>query len=317
MSAKKIFSAITIVALAAIAIVYFLDDSTSTSSSSESVIHNDLSENAKANSSQKTIANSWKWEASETSETSETIIADESAPDNATSASLFTPNSVYNALQAVKLDIDGNVILDHDALISLDEALERIYSQLDNDRLLALQALIKESLPGAAGEQTAKLVNDYTQFLIAKDEFSELYENAQPVAAEQSIASLSNDQSLYSELQSLRELYLGKEVADQLFRISDANATFMFESLKLEADETMTAEEKQRRAEEIEARHTEQSINIANWTERYTDFISSKNTIMEALISDSEKRQQIIELLNQRFNEDERSRIFHLQLDSI
>jgi len=221
------------------------------------------------------------------------------------------------ALQAVKIDAEGNIILDHDALTSLDEALERIYTRLDAESISILTALIKDSLPGTAGEQTAQLVNDYAQFLLAKDEFSELYENSNPIASEQTLDSLNNDQALYGELQSLREVYLGKETTEQLFRISDANATFMFESLKLAENDTLTDVERRERQNYIQARHTEQSVNIPNWNQRYADYISDKNTIVSAAISDDDKRSQVSDLLKERFNSDERRRIEHLELDRI
>lgn len=336
MSNKKLISGITVICFAIIAAIYFLFGSKTSSSrtskltaSPSNVVsesQNDTAEISNKNSTQETIGNAWQWNINKDGasdneiDTSSTNVEADIAPtQNSTdSAALpFTQQSVYDALQAVRLDAGGNIVLDHDALISLDEALERIYSRLDTDSLAALQALIIQSLPGIAGEQTAQIVNDYAHFLVAKDEFSELNENTLPEGNEQTLESLNNDQLLYGELKSLREIYLGKEATDQLFVISDANAHFMFESLKLDADQTLTIEDKQQKLQEIEATHTEQSINITNWTERYADFLNRKNTIVEAAVSDDDKRNQLTELLQQLFDEDERSRILHLELDNI
>lgn len=191
-----------------------------------------------------TIAAEWQWQA--LNDESNNLRSD-------TSPSLpFTPQSVHDALQAVKVDVDGNVVLDHEALISLDEALERIYKQLDSESLVGLQDIIKSALPGKVGEQTAELVGDYHGYLAAKEDFSQMYEGEG--YAEPSLTSLAGDQALYAELQELRALHLGKDASGSLFKVSDANAEFMFESMKLELDTSLTPEQKAQRLEQIQSR---------------------------------------------------------------
>jgi len=264
-------------------------------------------------SEQQTIANTWQWDVQQESYSDHNNVSSSSI--DARSNLPFTTQSVYDALQAVKLDGDGNVVLDHDALISLDEALERIYNRLDDDSLNILQNLIRQHLPGNAGEQTAQIVGNYKNFLLAKDEFSEFYESAHPVVDVPTLESLNSDQLLYGELQSLRETYLGKDTSDQLFRISDANATYMFASLALDIDQTLSPEEKRQQREILEANHIEQSVNITDWPSRYADFLVSRDIISNAAISDEEKRAQISTLYEQRFNEEERDRIGYLQIE--
>lgn len=164
----------------------------------------------------------------------------------------FTPQSVHDALQAVKIDSSGNVVLDHDALLSLDEALERIYNKLDGDSMQQLGSLIEQALPGTAGKQTAKLVEDYNRFLKAKEEFSQVYEGSPPAYDQQSVASIESDEALYAELQALRQVHLGENATSKLFGVSDANAQFMFDSMKLELDKTLTPEQRNQRRLEIQ-----------------------------------------------------------------
>ncbi|MDC0603007.1 hypothetical protein OAP14_08275 [Aliiglaciecola sp.] len=254
-----------------------------------------------------TIATQWQWEAANT--------------DSASTQSLekplpYTPESVFNALQAVELDEDGNVILNHDALISLDEALERIHDQLDRESLLALQNLIRESLPGIAGEQTAKLVADYYQFLEAKAEFSRLNEDIDE-DREQTVDTLEDDESLYGELQALREVHLGTDTTEKLFRVTDANAKYMFESLKLGVNQDLSVQEIEAKRQQIQAEHTEQSVNIANWPSRYRAFINSKQNILASSLSLEEKQDQVNQLLLQMFNTQELKRIDYLGLGNI
>ncbi len=192
-----------------------------------------------------TIANEWQWE---------TLDADEESGEADQAKTLpFTPQSVHDALQAVKVDENGDVVLDHAAQISLDEALERIYNQLDSDSILELQELIKKALPGKVGEQTARLVGDYNGFLQAKDEFSQIHEGNNEVYREPTIASIESDQLLYKELQALRELHLGRDVTAQLFEVADANANFMFESMKIGMDDSLSPEQRADRLTEIQA----------------------------------------------------------------
>lgn len=189
------------------------------------------------------IGSEWRWKELESTATT----AEEEETETP-----FTPQSVYDALQAVKLDENGNVVLDHDALVSLDEALERIYNQLDDQSANALRELIESALPGKAGQQTAELVDNYRQFLRAKEEFSQMYENTTGQYRETSIESLNSDQRLYSELQALREVYLGNQAATALFEVSDANAHYMFESMKLGLDDTLSVEDRLAKQKELE-----------------------------------------------------------------
>lgn len=169
----------------------------------------------------------------------------------------FTPLSVHNALAEVKIDANGDLVLDNHALISLDEALERIYNRLNEESKLQLESLIQSALPGKVGKETSQLVSNYADFLKAKEQFSQMYENTAYSGPEQTIGTINRDQQLYSELQALREVYLGEDVTQRLFREHDATAMYMFESMKLSLDESVTPENKQQRQQEIEDRFRE------------------------------------------------------------
>ena len=196
---------------------------------------------------QRTIASEWQWQ--------ELGADDESNLDHDRESSMpFTRQSVHDALQEVRVDENGDIVLDHLALVSLDEALERIYNLLDGESLLELQNIIESALPGKVGQQTALLVGNYKGFLDAKDEFSQIHRDS-AVNTNQSVGSLSNDQALYKELQDLREIHLGSDASNKLFKISNANAEFMFESMKLGLDNTLSDEERTKRHSELAKRH--------------------------------------------------------------
>lgn len=229
----------------------------------------------------------------------------------------FTPGSVFDALHAVKLDIDGNVILDHDALVSLDETLERIHNRLDEDSVEALVDLIQQSLPGQAGLQLGELVENYYYYLEAKEIFSRMNEDLLVKRDVDPLVSIEQDQGLYAELQALREVHLGSDVTAELFRVSDANALYMFESMKLEADLNLTSQEREQKRKDIQAQYIAQSVNVLNWPARYPAFLSAKQAITSSSIDMQEKVKQVNALLDEHFSPEELTRIDYLKLNEI
>ncbi|MCL1126512.1 hypothetical protein [Shewanella surugensis] len=229
----------------------------------------------------------------------------------------FSAQSVFDALHAVKLDADANVVLDHDALVSLDETLERIHNKLDEDSLRMLLDLIHQSLPGQAGIQVAELVENYYYYLEAKEEFSQINEGLSIERDADPVVSIENDQVLYAELQALRDVHLGSDVSAELFRVSDANAQYMFASMKLDVNPNLTAQEHEQQRKDIQAQHIAQSVNIFDWPARYPAFLSAKQAITSASIDDQEKRRQVAALLSQHFTPEELTRIDYLNLSDI
>jgi hypothetical protein len=257
-----------------------------------------------------TIATQWQW--SKVNQQAEQPVANE-----VNNKLPFTAKFVYEALKAVKLDEDGNVIHDHDALLSLDEALLRIQNKLDAESLEILQGIIKDGLPGKAGEQTAKIVGDYYYFLEAKDEFSETSEALIDSSIRETSQAIENDELLYAELQALRDAHLGTDVSNGLFRVSDASAQYMFDSMKLDFNQDLTEEEKEQKRGEIEERHIQGSVNVSNWPARYGAFQDAKQKILSALLEPEEKQRQVIELLQSYFSSEELKRIQYLNLDEL
>ena len=258
---------------------------------------------ASASSSDKTVATVWNW-----STPNKANDSDKTAPSGA-----FSEEAVYNALKRVRLDAQNNIIIDHEALIALNETLDNSRLQLDAQSLADLQAIIRQGLPGQAGEDVATIVANFYNYLTAEKEFNALYENASlPQPTESTIEAHEEN---YRELMSLRELYLGSDVADQLFETSNANANYMFDMLKVEQATHLTEEEKLQQRMEIMDKHTENTINITNWNSRHKAFINAKQNIQSAAISTAEKQAQLTELMQQHFSAEELNHVRHLQLD--
>lgn len=252
-----------------------------------------------------TVAAIWQWQ----------TLADAAAerdPLNNMDTIPFSADALYEALQNVRIDKNGDVILDNEALEALNRTLQYGGVELNRQNLADLQELIKVGVPGKAGEQTAEIVVDYYRYLEAEDEFNALYEQ------QGSTADLSNDAyaQQYEELKALRTLYLGQEVAAELFATADASAYYMFEAQQLEADTTLSADDKAERQKTLNDRLTDATVPVDNWRQRYSVFLADKQRIVNAGLADQEKKAQVERLMKQHFNPDELAKVRYLQLDS-
>jgi len=258
---------------------------------------------------EKTIATEWQWEESA------------SIPEEKNSP-LFSEESVYNNLHRVRLDSQDNVIIDHQALIALNKSLNDSRLQLDDEALRQLQMIIRQGLPGNTGDEVAEIVANYYRYLEASKEFNAIYETDSSTILD--IENTTEDtlkktfeehEANYRELIALRELYLGSDTSTKLFSTTNANVNYMFDIFKTEQSTNLTDEEKQKKYDEIIERHSQQTTPISNWNQRHTDFLASKQNILNALIADEEMQMQLTELMHQHFNAEELAHISHLQLD--
>lgn len=253
-----------------------------------------------------TIAAVWQWQ----SMADATAKGDEK---NSTETIPFNADALYDAFQNVRIDENGDVILDNQALEALNRTLQYGVVELSDQNLANLQELIKIGVPGKAGEQTADIVVDYYRYLEAEDEYNAIYE--QPG----SVAEMSTDAyaQQYEELKALRALYLGQEVAAQLFETADASARYMFEAQRLEADASLTGEEKAQRLEALNDRLTDETVAVDNWRKRYDAFLAEKRLIIDAGLAEQEKKAQVEQLMQQHFSASELEKVRHLQLGTI
>ncbi len=247
-----------------------------------------------------TLGARWRMPASDPAEAAETP-----QPDEAIDIP-FDADAIFTALQNVRVDANGNVIVDDLALEALNESLQYGQLELSEQNLADLRELIKVGLPGKAGEQTAQIVTNYYGYLEAKNEL-----NSGPGDVEQ-----ASFEQQYRELQQLRERHLGADVAGQLFQAKDARARYMFEAQRIQDDPTLTAEEKLQRVNGLNQKMQESSINVDNWPDRYQRFQEEKRRILEAGLSEDDKRSQVRSLMHRHFQPDEIERINHLRLDS-
>lgn len=221
----------------------------------------------------------------------------------------FNADAIYVALQNVRLDQNGDVILDDRALDALNDAFQRGELEFTRQNLSDLQELINAGLPGKAGEQTARIATDFYHYLEAQEEFIAAYE-----AQNAEEASVEAAERQYQQLQQLRSRYLGDNVASQLFKAENAHFEYMMEAKRIQKDPSLTEEEKVEKALELNKKLETATVNVSNFAERRERFLSEKQRILDAALSAQEKKAQVESLLLRHFAADELQEIEHLDL---
>lgn len=255
----------------------------------------DTTQAAPSENRPETVADRWHWPESSGQQTKKGGTPASDFP--------FTADGVFQALQTVRIDGNGHVIIDSQTLEALNQTFRHGRNRLEPHELEALQELIKAGLPGTAGEETARIVGDYHRFLQARrQKFTEDEANDQP-------ESLEATERRYSELRQLREEHLGDEVARKLFREEDATAQYMLEAQRVAMDPDLSAEEKIARSATLSQQLQEQILDIDNWPERRAAFERERQQIEQAGLSEADKQSQIRTLKQQHFDQQELERL--------
>lgn len=239
-----------------------------------------------------TVADTWQWpEQQETEPADYTSASQQDFP--------FTADGVFKALQNVRIDANGDVIVDSRALEALNSTFRHGRVTLSDVELDALQELIRAGLPGPAGEQTASIVADYHSYLQARDQ-----QLSDPDAAE-SMPSLDATEQRLNELRQLRAEHLGTDTARQLFREEEATTRYMLEAQRIAMDPDLSTEEKIARSATLSQELQQDVLGIDNWPARRAAFNQDKRQVEQAGLSEAEKQAQIEALKQQHFDEQE------------
>ncbi len=220
----------------------------------------------------------------------------------------FDVQRIHDALAQIRLDENNRIVFNTQVLGSLREALE--YSDLDwtEARLNEFIDIVSKGLPGETGEQAATVIRNFYDYLQAKEQTLKLQPEDQSMEAQR---------KLYDELSSLRELYLGPEVAAALYAEEDAITEYFFTTIALAEDPALSMEEKLRKQAIASDTLQNRKPNITNWDARYQSFAQEKQAILNAAISPTEKQKQINQLIQQHFNAQEQAQAEHLNLNGM
>jgi lipase chaperone LimK len=297
------------------------------------------------------IANHWQWENFTDTKSAPEPIADR---DNAevekprpTGEVPYDVVEIYNILQSIQLDEYGRVVPDQTAKEALENAFLDLGPDLSPEAMAELQDLIRIGLPGGAGEEAARVLEDYYQFRLAEEEFNRyLPQDGQAPTIER-----------YEELVQLRRRYLGDEVADKLFAVEDAQARHMYATFAIQQDADLTDEEKQSQQAALQKQLSDRLLALghlgpeeaatekvrllreqgassadiysareailgperarelaaadreeAQWQNRFDRFWQARQQVMQADLDEVESERQIEQLLGQYFSPEERER---------
>lgn len=222
-------------------------------------------------------------------------------------APVFDAEAIFEATQKVRVDDQGAVVIDHDAMVVLQQVLGQRELQLDELALAELKDLIQYALPDPAGAQVAVIAGNYYAFLQAKREYEELNKSHD----ENSGYELhDNYDAQHYALQVLREAYLGPEVAEKLFAQADAENKYMRDNFVLAENKNLTQKERQQQAEALKTEHLQRLLKINGWQSRYQQFSQEKQSLLESSAEES----AVTELWRAHFTDAEREKMAALQI---
>lgn len=193
------------------------------------------------------IANQWQWENVTGTEPAPEPTADDNAEVDKPSPTGEVPYDVvaiYNILQDIQLDEYGRVVPDQAAKHALEKGFDDLGPDLSPEAMSELQDLIRIGLPGEAGEEAARVLENYYRFRLAEEEFNR---QAEEQLAESDLQMEHQPPAIdrYEELVQLRRRFLGEEIADDLFAMEDSQARHMFATVAIHQNADLTDEEKQ------------------------------------------------------------------------
>lgn len=304
-----------------------------------------------------TVAHTWQWEnfaekkGVKTEKTNSQEVEDEEKPSPVDEVP-YNVVLIYDMLQQVRLDENGNVLIDSEAKLALDKAFTELGPDMGPYAISQLQELIKIGLPGQAGEQTAEILAQYYDYRLAEEDF-----------LAQSLAQSRDDEAEnYEQLVKLRRSYLGHEVAEKLYAEQEIRSRHMFAAMNLLQDPNLSTEEKQQQQQQLQQRLNEQlaSRNLLDtelamrervsqlreqgasdseifsaraglvgteqaqalaeadreqtqWQLRYGQYWQERQQITQAGLSETDQQQQINLLLSRHFNGEEIDRARNMQ----
>lgn len=290
---------IPVVGVAAVAVFIWLGLSGGEEAPPEQPVLQVEAEQPVEDDDQNTIGKAWEWDNFSEGEPGAKPSEDSDTKGSGKKPIEFNYTAIHDELGKVKLDDSGNVVADADALQALNEAFAHGNLMLDDDTLQQLQDIIRKGLPGEAGEQAAKIVNDYHSYLKAKQDMDGLSGNAG--------ANSGDFKSDYKELEALRSLYLGEDVARELFAEEEFQANYMMDAMAISMDQELSQDEKQSMRQDLDQQYS--TPKVENWDDRYDVYQNEKQTIMDAAMSDQEKKSQLDALQKQHFTSSERADI--------
>lgn len=253
-----------------------------------------------------TVGAQWNWDNMKKHEKEKTTTSDVVKEDTGGSEGDFpyTAEEIYNALQQIRMDEQGNIVIDHILLWSLNDA---ITTSLTPQNIADLKELIQLGLPGAAGEQTAELVGKFYDFINARKEYEDMLQT-------QKEPDMDAHAKQQQEVLTMREMYLGAETSHKLFAKSDADTAYMVGAMSLHSNNELNEDQKKEAIKAINEKYIEQSMSAMYLNDKYALYLQRKTEI-QAQGGDEESIEQALNDAKQEiFSRRELTEIAHLPM---
>lgn len=218
----------------------------------------------------------------------------------------FTEDEIFQFLDQIHLDEQGNLITDHITLQALQNFLGHDSDQrLSKEHLDLFRELIMESLPGSVGAQLAELAANYHEYTSALSEHIKEMSNNK---------SRGKEKEQYEQMVALRHLYFGDETARQLFGKAETDSSYMMESMQIQMDAKLSAEQKKQRQAEVTQRQIEDTMTTLELTTSYQHFADEKRRILQESTDPAEVEHRLQAALKEHFTAKQIEQISHLPL---
>lgn len=192
-----------------------------------------------------------------------------SAPSSDTSPSEYRVSftEVEDALMMAKLDQYGALVLDEHALISLNLVVSRLPENLSQHDIEKIQKLIIQALPGEAGEQVADVLANYYWLKEAEKEW--LKDGMQADSLQAALDQLE-------AISTLRQDYLGQEVANQLFAQQQQQASLALQRLAIQQDANLNPQQKEVRLAALKGNDSGVDSNLKTIQDQQLDQLNNE-----------------------------------------
>jgi lipase chaperone LimK len=180
-------------------------------------------------------------------------------------------SAVEDALMMAKLNNFGALILDEQALISLNLVVSRLPENLTPQDIQKIQQIIMQALPGEAGEQVAEVLANYYSFKQAEKEW--LKNGMKATSLQAAMVQLEN-------IITLRRDYLGQEVANKLFSRQQQQASFALQKIAIQQNSNLSEHEKENN---LAALKLESNNTIPTQTDSQNFAVNQLNNEVQAM----------------------------------
>lgn len=146
----------------------------------------------------------------------------------------FDISYIFDALQAINIDANNSILIDHTTKNLLESAFLHVPYDLSDVEISELEELIRLALPGTPGKQASDIVINYYHYRIAESDFlSSSYVNSPKDALQQ-----------LHQLESIRNTQLGYETAKKLYGLDHEKNKFTIQSMIIQSNNDLSIQEK-------------------------------------------------------------------------